>query len=136
MSVPRRINGRSGSRARPGGGFELAVWYLMRLTGLGLFVLALSHFMITHVLYDPVEQDASFISERWANLSVRTADWLMLLFVVFHAFMGLRTIVGDYTRGGLRTAITMGLYLLAITLILMGTVVLVTAESVGLPVAA
>lgn len=135
MTTPRRINGRSGSRARPGGGFELAVWYLMRLTGLGLFVLALSHFIIVHVLYDPVDQNATFISERWANMSVRTADWLMLLFVVFHAFMGLRTIVGDYTRGGLRTVITMALYLVAITLFLMGTVVLVTAESVGLPVA-
>ncbi|MEO5940810.1 MAG: succinate dehydrogenase [Candidatus Limnocylindrales bacterium] len=136
MSAPRRINGRSGSRARPaGGGFELAVWYLMRLTGLGLFVLALSHYMITHVLYDPADQTASFITERWANLSVRTADWLMLLFVVFHAFMGLRTIVGDYTRGGLRTVLTMGLYLLAITLFLMGTIALLTAKSVGLPVA-
>lgn len=135
MSAPRRINGRSGSRARPGGGFELAVWYLMRLTGLGLFVLALSHYVIVHVLYDPADQTASFISERWANLSVRTADWLMLLFVVFHAFMGVRTIVGDYTRGGLRTVITMGLYLLAIALFLMGTIVLVTAPSVGVPVA-
>jgi succinate dehydrogenase / fumarate reductase, membrane anchor subunit len=135
VSAGGRPLGRSGSRARPGGGFELAVWYLMRLTGLGLFVLALSHYVIVHVLYDPADQTASFISERWANLSVRTADWLMLLFVVFHAFMGLRTIVQDYTRGGLRTLITMALYLLAIGLFIMGTIVLVTAQSVGVPVA-
>ena len=133
MSASGRRLGRSGSRAKPGGGFELAVWYLMRLTGLGLFVLALSHYIIVHVLYDPADQTASFISERWANLSVRTADWLMLLFVVFHAFMGMRTIVHDYTRGGTRTLITMGLYLLAIVLFIMGTVVLVTAETVGVP---
>ena len=74
MSANRPL-GRSGSRARPGGGFELAVWYLMRLTGLGLFVLAISHFLITHVLWDPAVQDAQWIGERWANLSVRTADW-------------------------------------------------------------
>ena len=135
MSEPRRINGRSGSRARPGGGFELAVWYLMRLTGLGLFVLAISHFVIVHVLYDPANQNASFINERWANLSVRTADWLMLLFVIFHAFMGLRIIVGDYSRGGLRTVLTMALYLVAIVLFLMGTVVLVSVPRI-LPVAA
>jgi succinate dehydrogenase / fumarate reductase membrane anchor subunit len=122
--------GRSGSRARPGGGFELAVWYLMRLTGLGLFVLAISHFLITHVLWDPAVQDAKWIGERWANLSVRTADWLMLAFVIFHAFMGLRIVVGDYTRGGLRTVITMALYLLAIGLFLMGSLVLVMAERV------
>jgi succinate dehydrogenase / fumarate reductase membrane anchor subunit len=89
MSGGIRVSGRSGSRAKPGGGFELAVWYLMRLTGIGLFVLALSHFIITHVLYDPADQKASWIDERWANLGVRTADWLMLLFVCFHAFMGL-----------------------------------------------
>ena len=126
MSQNRAL-GRSGSRARPSGsGFELAVWYLMRLTGLGLFVLAISHFLITHVLYDPAAQDSSFISERWANLSVRTADWLMLAFVVFHAFMGLRIIVGDYTRGGVRTVLTMGLYLLAIVIFFMGTIALLT----------
>jgi succinate dehydrogenase / fumarate reductase membrane anchor subunit len=130
MSGGIRVNGRSGSRAKPGGGFELAVWYLMRLTGLGLFVLALSHFIIVHVLYDPANQDASFISERWANLAVRTADWLMLAFVCFHAFMGLRTIVGDYTRGGVRTALTMLLYLIAIVLFFMGTIALVTAPRI------
>jgi succinate dehydrogenase / fumarate reductase membrane anchor subunit len=130
MSGGIRVNGRSGSRAKPGGGFELAVWYLMRLTGLGLFVLALSHFIIVHVLYDPANQDASFISERWANLAVRTADWLMLAFVCFHAFMGLRTIVGDYTRGGARTALTMLLYLIAIVLFFMGTIALVTVPNV------
>jgi succinate dehydrogenase hydrophobic anchor subunit len=127
MSANRPL-GRSGSRARPGGGFELAVWYLMRLTGLGLFVLAISHFLITHVLWDPAVQDAQWIGERWANLSVRTADWLMLAFVIFHAFMGLRIVVGDYIRGGLRTVITMLLYVLAIGLFLMGTIVLVSAD--------
>ncbi len=129
-----RVLGRSGSRARPaGGGFELAVWYLMRLTGLGLFVLAISHFLITHVLYDPAQQDASFISERWANLSVRTADWLMLAFVVFHAFMGLRIIVGDYTRGSLRTVLTMGLYLLAVVIFAMGSIALLTVPHIVPP---
>ena len=130
MSTNRPL-GRSGSRARPtGGGFELAVWYLMRLTGLGLFVLAISHFLITHVLWDPSIQDAKWIGERWANLSVRTADWLMLAFVIFHAFMGLRIVVGDYTKGAVRTAITMALYLLAIVLFVMGSIVLVTVPRV------
>jgi succinate dehydrogenase / fumarate reductase, membrane anchor subunit len=130
MSAERRINGRSGSRARPGGGYELAIWYLMRLTGLGLFVLAISHFLITHVLWDPVIQDAQWIGERWANLSVRTADWLMLAFVIFHAFMGLRIIVGDYTRGGVRTVLTMALYLLAIVLFVMGSIALLTVPHI------
>ena len=121
-----------GRRARPqGGGFELAVWYLMRLTGLALFVLALSHFMITHVLYDPAEQTAEWIlTERWANVAIRTVDWLMLSAVTFHAFMGVRTIVGDYTRGGLRTLITMALYLAGFVVFAMGTFALVSVPNV------
>ena len=111
-------------RARPqGGGWDLAVWYLMRLTGLGLFVTALAHYSIVHFLYDPSQETAQWIvSERWGNIAWRTVDWLMLSFVVFHAFMGVRTIVGDYTRGGARIALTMLLYLAAFVLFALGTV--------------
>jgi succinate dehydrogenase / fumarate reductase membrane anchor subunit len=124
--------GRGGGRARPqGGGWELAVWYLMRLTGLALFVLALSHFLITHVLWDPAIQKAQWIlDERWANVSVRTVDWLMLAAVVFHSFMGVRTVVADYTRGGTRSALTMSLYLGALVLFAMGTFALVSVPNV------
>ena len=66
------------------------------------------------------------IDNRWGSIAWRTVDWLMLSFVVFHAFMGMRTIVGDYTRGGVRTLLTMGLYLSAFVLFALGTVVLVT----------
>jgi len=120
---------RSG-RAKPqGGGWELAIWYLMRLTGLGLFVTALGHYIIVHFLFDPSEQTAKWITdERWGNIAWRTVDWLMLTFVVFHAFMGLRTVVQDYTTGGLRTLLTMGLYLAAIALFAMGTIVVATLQ--------
>ena len=55
-------------RARPsGGGFELAVWYLMRLTGLGLFVLALAHYLITHVVFDSAIQTAEWVIQVGKN---------------------------------------------------------------------
>jgi succinate dehydrogenase hydrophobic anchor subunit len=115
-------------RARPkSGGYELAIWYLIRLTGLGLFVTALGHFMITHVIFDPAEQTADWIAaERWGSIAWRTVDWLMLTFVTFHAFMGMRTVVQDYTRGGVRTVLTMGLYLGALVIFAMGTIVVAT----------
>jgi succinate dehydrogenase / fumarate reductase membrane anchor subunit len=118
---------RSG-RVRPqGGGWELAVWYLMRLTGVALFVLALTHYLILHVLYDPAQQDASFIATvRWSSLFWRAFDWTLLMMVLFHGFMGVRTVVADYTRGGVRTAMLMGLYLLAIVLFVLGTLVVMT----------
>ena len=115
-------------RARPqGGGFELFVWYFIRLSGLALFVLALAHFSILHFLYDPAEQDTAFITNmRWSSIFWRVTDWLMLMFVIAHSFFGVRVVVRDYTRGGIRTALTMGLYILAIVLFGLGTIVVMT----------
>ena len=118
---------RAGSSPRPmSGGYELAVWYLMRLTALALFVLVLAHFTIVHFIYDPAVQNANWIAVRWSGAAWRTVDWLMLAAVVFHAFMGMRTVIGDYTNGGLRVTLTMLLYLLAFVLLAMGTMALIT----------
>jgi succinate dehydrogenase / fumarate reductase, membrane anchor subunit len=115
-------------RARPSsGGLELVAWYLIRLTGIGLFVLALSHFLITHVVYDPAEQTGAWIvDERWGSLVWRTVDWLMLSLVILHSFMGVRTVLGDYTRGGLRAALTIVLYLAGLVLFALGTMAVAT----------
>ncbi len=122
----------SGSARPQGSGFELALWYLMRLTGLALFVLALSHFSITHFVFDPAEQTAQWIVDtRWGDLLWRTVDWLMLTAVIFHAFIGVRTVVQDYTAGGTRAALTMLLYLVALVLFAMGTLAVAT---LGFPV--
>lgn len=122
---------RSG-RAKPrGGGWELAVWYLIRLSGLGLFVLALAHYSITHFAFDVTVQKSDWIlgDARWGNLLWRTTDWLMLSLVIFHSFMGVRTVVGDYARGGLKIALTMGLYILAFALFVMGTIAVTSLQA-------
>jgi len=118
---------RSG-RARPqSGGWELTIWYVMRLTGLGLFVTALAHYSIVHFVFDPAEQTADWIAaDRWGSIAWRTVDWLMLSFVTFHSFMGMRTVVQDYTRGGVRTLLTMALYIGALVIFAMGTMVVAT----------
>jgi succinate dehydrogenase / fumarate reductase, membrane anchor subunit len=122
---------RSGRIKPQGGGFELAIWYLMRLTGLGLFVLVLTHYLILHVLYDPAEQYASWVAEvRWSSTFWRAYDWLMLNLVLFHAFMGMRIVVTDYVRGGARTLVMMSLYLVAIGLFVIGTIVVMTLPNV------
>jgi succinate dehydrogenase / fumarate reductase membrane anchor subunit len=115
-------------RARPeGSGAEVAIWYLMRLSGIGLFVLVLTHYLILHVLYDPAEQNAQWIAQyRWSSTFWRAFDWLMLTLVQFHAFVGMRTVVSDYTRGGLRTLLLSGLYLIGIVVFVLGTIVVMT----------
>lgn len=103
----------------------------MRLSGLALFVLVLSHYLILHVLYDPAEQDAAWIAElRWSSTFWRAYDWLMLTLVLFHAFMGMRVVVSDYTGGRVRAFILTLLYLLAAVLFAMGTIVVFTLPNV------
>ena len=118
---------RSGRVKPQGSGFEVASWYLMRLSGLGLFVLVLTHYLILHVIHEPAAQDADFITQmRWSNQFWRAFDWLMLMLVLFHSFVGMRTVVIDYVRGGFRTVVLSTLYLLAIGLFVIGTLVVMT----------
>jgi succinate dehydrogenase / fumarate reductase membrane anchor subunit len=118
---------RSG-RPRPhGSGFELAVWYLMRLSGLALFALALGHFSIMHFIFDPASQSSQWIiDDRWGSVLWRTVDWMLLTMVVLHAFLGVRTVLQDYIHGGARTALTLLLYLAGVALALLGTIAVMT----------
>lgn len=105
----------------------MALWYLMRLTGLALFVLVLTHYMILHVFHDPAEQTAQWIAQfRWSSLFWRGFDWLMLTLVLFHSFMGMRVVVADYTRGGLRMVLLSALYLAGFILFVLGTIVVMS----------
>ena len=122
---------RSG-RARPQGDrVELAIWILMRLSGLALFVLVLSHYLILHVLYDPAEQDASWIAEfRWSSTFWRAYDWSMLMLVLFHAFVGVRIVIGDVLGGRPARILRVLLYGLAVVLFILGTHVVLTLPNV------
>jgi succinate dehydrogenase / fumarate reductase membrane anchor subunit len=124
---------RSGSARPQGSGWELAIWYLMRLTGLGLFVLAIAHYIVVHFVFDPAIQDTDWVTLRWGSIAQRTIDWLMLVFVLFHAFMGVRTVIADYTSGGTRTVLTMLLYLTGLVLLAMGSMVVFTLPMPGAP---
>ena len=117
-------------RPRPqGSGRELAIWLLMRLTGLGLFVFALSHFLIVHVLFDPSNQTAQWITDhRWGNDLWRFTDGTLLVLVVFHAFAGIRTIVSDYVGGTARRVIVVIIVILALVLAAMGVMAILAAK--------
>lgn len=110
-------------RPRPAGADrrELAIWYVMRLTGLALFVLALSHFLITHVLFDPANQTAEWIAtHRWANDLWRWVDGSMLVIVLLHSFIGVRTVLQDYVGGRLRVVLVATLAATGVVLAALG----------------
>ncbi len=118
---------RSGSPRPARQGSERTIWYLMRLTGLALFVLSLSHFLILHVLYDPKDQTAVFIANvRWSSLFWRANDWLFVIVVIVHSMLGMRIVVGDYVKGRARTALMSLIYLLGLVLFAFGSIVIFT----------
>jgi len=126
------IDPRSRGRSRPqGSGFEAFVWYFMRVTGVMLFVLALAHFSIMHFVFDPANQSAQWIaSQRWNQLIWRAFDWLLLMTVLFHSFMGVRTVLSDYVHSGRARLFLMStLYIVAAMLFVMGTSVVLTLPS-------
>ncbi|MEX2548280.1 MAG: succinate dehydrogenase, hydrophobic membrane anchor protein [Chloroflexota bacterium] len=124
----------SRARMRPTGSRrELFAWYLMRVTGVALFVLALAHFSILHFIWDPAVQTADFIAaERWNQIFWRGFDWLLLMTVLFHGFIGMRTVVMDYVRRPrLREFTLIMLYTLALLLFVIGTQVILTLPMRG-----
>jgi succinate dehydrogenase / fumarate reductase membrane anchor subunit len=121
------------ARRRPRNRRELYIWYLMRITGLALFVLALAHFSILHFIWDPGEQTADFIaSQRWNQFFWRGFDWLLLMNVLFHGFLGVRTVVLDYIhRPAWRDFTLLLLYTTGVLLFIIGTQVVLTLPSPG-----
>ena len=123
---------RSGRPRPQSGGFELGAWYFMRLSGVALFVLALTHFSVQHFLSDPKDQTSAWIfADAWNNVFRRFTDWLMLVFVLSHAVLGMRTVTMDYIKGGKRTLALSLLWLVGGAVLAMGTMVVMTVTLPG-----
>lgn len=124
MSAPRySLSGRP----RPTGStVDLYVWYAVRLSSLALFVLALAHFAMTHFVFDPADQSAEWVRQtRWNSVALRALDWGMLMAVLVHGCLGMRTVLQDYVPSRVRSLSLGALYLLALILLVLGTQVVI-----------
>lgn len=120
--VPRARQPRPKGRGR-----ELTYWLLTRYTALALFVLALAHYTMTHFVYDSSEQTAEWIKQvRWNSLAVRFVDWSMLVIVMVHSSLGMRTVVQDYFKGRAQSVVLGLLYTLTAMLVALGSHVIIT----------
>ena len=117
-------------RGRPIGGFELWTWLFMRISGLLLMVLALGHLLVMHLFGTGAERiDFGFVAVRWASPFWRTWDWMLLMLAMLHGIIGLRNITLDYVRRpGWRFALNMSYYVLGFTLLVLGTIIVVTFD--------
>ena len=115
-----------GRRVKPSGGFELAAWFFMRISGLILVFLALGHLFITHILNNVESINYYFVSNRWADPKTgviwRLWDLTMINLAVIHGFNGLRQVLDEYvTRPGRRIVLHTLIWSAAIFLIGIGS---------------
>ena len=106
------------------------IWYLVRITGVALFVLALSHFIIQHFVFDPSEQTAEWIATESLEPAIwRVVDWALLMSVLIHSALGMRTVILDHVHGSRSRIVTLSaLYLLTAVLFVLGTIVVATLQ--------
>ena len=126
VSDPPQTRGERVTR-RPRQNFETWSWFFMRVSGLVLLFLALTHFAITHIVNDVVETDAHFVAERWDNPLWRMFDWVLLALGLLHGLNGLRWIIDDYVRRpSARATVKAVLYSMSGALFAYGTFTIVT----------
>lgn len=90
-------------------------WFLQRVTGAGLIVLLLIHFIVNHYFnITEVEQESlhslvvfSNVAERMELAGYWVISILLLSFTLFHGLNGIRNIAIDYgARGALEKVVT------------------------------
>ncbi|MET9439988.1 succinate dehydrogenase hydrophobic membrane anchor subunit [Streptomyces sp. NPDC006610] len=112
------------------GNFELATWLFMRLSGVLLVVLVITHLLIQLVLDGGVSKVGfAFVAGRWASPFWQVWDLLMLWLGMLHGGNGLRTIINDYAeRANTRLWLKGLLYTATVFTILLGTLVIFTFD--------
>ena len=112
---------------RPKQNFETWSWFFMRVSGLVLLFIALTHFAVTHIINDVVETDTAFVGRRWDNPLWRLNDWLLLALALAHGLNGVRWQIDDYVRARrTRAAVKAVLYTVTGVLFAYGTFTIVT----------
>ena len=101
----------AGTRVKPASGFELRAWYLMRISGLLLVILAVGHLFIMHILNNVETINYGFVAGRWDDPRLgplwRMWDLSMIVLAVGHGFNGLRQILFEYiARPGRRVLVS------------------------------
>jgi succinate dehydrogenase / fumarate reductase membrane anchor subunit len=114
---------------RPKQSFETWSWFFMRVSGLVLVFLALTHFALTHIVNDVVDTDAGFVFDRWDNPLWRLFDWVLLALALLHGLNGMRWSIDDYIRSRpTRAAVKAVLYTASGVLFAYGTFTIVTFQ--------
>ncbi|MGK5531244.1 succinate dehydrogenase hydrophobic membrane anchor subunit [Streptomyces sp. URMC 129] len=128
IEPPRARTGRSPRTTRTN--YELYGWVFMRMSGILLVVLVITHLLIQLVLDGGVSKVSfAFVAGRWASPFWQAWDLIMLWLAMLHGGNGLRTIINDYAeRDTTRFWLKMLLYTATVFTVLLGTLVIFTFD--------
>jgi succinate dehydrogenase / fumarate reductase membrane anchor subunit len=125
------MQSRGGGRARPaeGSGFELVAWYFVRISGLLLIFMAITHVLIMHVINTVDEIDYAFVADRWSSPFWKVFDFLMLTLALLHGLNGARVGIEDYVSSrGWRAAALTTVWVIALVFMIIGGMAIVTFD--------
>ena len=118
-------------RSRKGAQWEKRAWIFMRVSGLLLIFLILGHLMVNLVLPERGVKsiDFAFVAGKWASPFWQVYDGIMLWLALIHGTNGMRTLVNDYSeREWVRKTLNVSLWVVAVALIILGTLVITTFD--------
>lgn len=78
--------------------FERFAFLFMRLSGIGLIILAVGHVLIQHVLNDVHNLTLEVVAATWNSWGWKVYDMLLLAFAIPHGVNGLRNVLEDYVH--------------------------------------
>ncbi len=85
-------------RPKPSERLEMYAWFYMRVSGLLLIGLVLTHFAIMHLYYGVTRIDFDVVAMRYRTPFWRIYDLAMVLLAVTHGMNGARMILDDYVH--------------------------------------
>ena len=113
-----------------GGNFEMLAWLFMRISGVVLVVLIFTHLFTNLLVGEGVSGlDFGFVAGKWADPVWQFWDLTMLWLAMLHGTNGVRTIINDYAeKDTTRRWLKLILYIAAIVVVVLGTMVIFTFE--------
>ncbi len=121
---------RGRQRVRRTSNFELYAWYFMRLSGIILLLLAVTHLLYMHVNVGVENIDFENVAERWESPFWRIFELFLLIFGLSHGVNGTRQILDDYVHSrGWRVVVRTTLVVIGLIIGVMGAYVLFTFET-------
>jgi succinate dehydrogenase / fumarate reductase, membrane anchor subunit len=110
--------------------YELYSWVFMRLSGVLLVVLVVTHLFVNLMVGDGINAlDFGFVAGKWASPFWQVWDLLMLWLAMLHGTNGVRTVINDYAeRDSTRMWLKLGLYTAFTLVVVLGTLVIFTFD--------